>query len=350
MATKKRLILKSFPLAHSVLILFSAIILSAPISASGENTSTSKNPLFKIRDIPLPGKATRLDYTSIDPKKHRLLIAHLGDSSLLVIDLIHRKVIREIHKIPNIHGVIAVPEKGAIYATATGVDQLFEIRSKNLTITRRFPSGHHPDGLAFDPQNNRVFISDETGHAVTSVGVGSHQSVSTLSLPGEVGNTRYNPKDHRIYSTVSGEKEDLVAVIDPDTRKLIRKIPVEKGCKPHGERISPDGQQIFILCQEKATLLIMSLPSGKLQNRFSVGTDPDVLSLDSKRGHLVVASESGTVSVFSRGPLGWKKSGEQYVAYRAHTVAIDPRTGLVYLPLQEISGKPVLRIMKIQGS
>ena len=92
----------------------------------------------------------------------------------------------------------------------------------------------------------------------------------------------------------------------------------------------------------------MSLPSGKLQNRFSVGTDPDVLSLDSKRGHLVVASESGTVSVFSRGTFGWKKSGEQYVAYRAHTVAIDPQTGLVYLPLQEISGKPVLRIMKIQ--
>lgn len=348
MATKKRPILKSFPLAHTLLILFSAIILSPPISASGDSTSTSRNPLLEIQDIPLPGKATRLDYTSIDQKKHRLLIAHLGDNSLLVIDLIHRKVIREIHKIPNIHGVIAIPEKGAIYATATGVDQLFEIRSQNLTITRRFPSGHHPDGLAFDPQNNRVFISDETGHAVTSVGVGSHPSVLTLSLPGEVGNTRYNPKDHRIYSTVSGEKEDLVAVIDPHTMKLIRKIPVEKGCKPHGERISPDGKQLFILCQENATLLIMSLPSGKLQNRFSVGTDPDVLSLDSKRGHLVVASESGTVSVFSRGTFGWKKSGEQYVAYRAHTVAIDPQTGLVYLPLQEISGKPVLRIMKIQ--
>jgi len=341
---------KCFPLVHTLLILFSAFILSPPISAFGENSSKAQNPLVKISDIPLPGKATRLDYTSIDPKKHRLFIAHLGDSSLLVIDLRHRKVIREIHKIPLIHGVIAVPEKGAIYATATGIDQLFEIRSKNLTITRRFPSGHHPDGLAFDPQNNRVFISDETGHAVTSVGVGSHKSVSTLSLPGEVGNTRYNQIDHRIYSTVSGEKDDLVAVIDPDTMKLIRKIPVEKGCKPHGERISPDGKQLFILCQEKAIFLILDLPNGNVQNRFSVGTDPDVLSLDSKRGHLVVASESGMVSVFSRGPLGWKKSGEQYVAYRAHTVAIDPQTGLVYLPLQEISGKPVLRIMKIKGS
>lgn len=299
-------------------------------------------------DIPLPGKPTRFDYSSIDLKKHRLLIAHLGDSSLLVFDLLHRKVIKEIHKIPSIHGVIAVPEKDTIFATATGIDKLFEIRSKTLTITRSFPSGHHPDGLAFDPQDNRVFISDETGHAITAVGVGVHKMVSTLALPGEVGNTRYDQKDNRIYSTVSGEGGDQISVIDPDTLKVIRKIPVEEGCKPHGERISPDGEQIFILCQAKAELLIMDLPSGKIQNRFPVGTDPDVMSLDFRRGHLVTASESGIVSVFSRASGRWRKAGEQYVSYRAHAVSIDPETGLVYLPLQDVSGKPVLRIMKIR--
>jgi len=29
----------------------------------------------------------------------------------------------------------------------------------------------------------------------------------------------------------------------------------------------------------------------------------------------------------------------------AHTVAMDPRTHLVYFPLQEAKGRPVLRIM-----
>lgn len=332
-------------------IFLSAFILfSAGFSTIGQTASISGSPLLKIADIPLPGKATRLDYTSIDLKKHRLLIAHLGDSSLLVFDLVHRKVLKEIHKIPAIHGVIAVPEKDAIFATATGIDKLFEIRSKTLTITRRFPSGHHPDGLAFDPRDKRVFISDETGHAITAVGVGSHKTLSTLALPGEVGNTRYDREDNRIYSTVSGETGDLIAVIDPDTMKVVRKLPVEDGCKPHGERISPDGRQIFVLCQAKAELLIMDLPSGKIQNRFPVGTDPDVMSLDFKRGHLVTASESGIVSVFSRTLGKWRKTGEQYVAYRAHTVSIDPETGLVYLPLQDVSGKPVLRIMKIRGS
>jgi hypothetical protein len=29
----------------------------------------------------------------------------------------------------------------------------------------------------------------------------------------------------------------------------------------------------------------------------------------------------------------------------AHTVSVDPRTHLVYLPLQNIDGRPLLRIM-----
>jgi len=329
---------------------FTVSLLSPILMGTGIAATINSNPLLKMTDNPLPGNATRLDYTTIDQENRRLLIAHLGDSSLLVFDLVHRKVIREIHKIPKIHGVIAVPEKNAIFATATGVDRLVQINSKTFRITRSFPSGHHPDGLAFDPLNNRVFISDETGHAITAIEVGSRKKVSTLSLSGEVGNTRYDKINNQVYSTVSGEEKDFVVAIDPQTMKIIRKIPVEGDCKPHGERISPDGKQLFILCQEKATLLIIDLPSGKIKYRFPVGTDPDVLSLDFKRGYLITASESGTVSVFKRESGIWKKIGDQYIAYRAHVVAIDPETGLVYLPLQDIKGKPVLRIMKIKGS
>ena len=33
------------------------------------------------------------------------------------------------------------------------------------------------------------------------------------------------------------------------------------------------------------------------------------------------------------------------VATNAHSVAVDPRTHLVYLPLRNVRGRPVLRIM-----
>ncbi len=278
------------------------------------------------------------------------MIAHLGDSSLLVFDLVHRKVLRIIRGIPSVHGVTLDPKTGRIFATATGSDRLFEIRMATGKTLRTYPAGHHPDGLAFDPVHNRVFVSDETGDAVTEIDL-SQGSIRTLSLPGEVGNTRYNKTNNTVFSPVSEkgtEKKGMIAEIDPESLSVTGTIPVPDDCHPHGERVSPDGSEIDILCQKTATLLIVDRSHKTIRQSFPVGVDPDVLSVDVKRGHMVVASESGVVSVFHRTAGIWKKMGDMYVSYRAHTVVIDPGTGLVYLPLEDVHGKPVLRIMKIR--
>ena len=57
-----------------------------------------------------------------------------------------------------------------------------------------------------------------------------------------------------------------------------------------------------------------------------------------------MAAESGVVAMFEErdgllGQLGW------YRAPRAHTVAVDPTTHRVYLPLANVSGHPVLRVL-----
>jgi len=57
-----------------------------------------------------------------------------------------------------------------------------------------------------------------------------------------------------------------------------------------------------------------------------------------------VASESGVVSVFTELGGGVQLDGEVTMPH-AHTVAVDPRTHLVYFPLQALAGAPVLRIM-----
>jgi hypothetical protein len=60
-----------------------------------------------------------------------------------------------------------------------------------------------------------------------------------------------------------------------------------------------------------------------------------------------VAAESGDVAVFAENAHGLKKLGLAFLAPRAHTVAVDPRTHLVYFPLESgSSGKPELLIMK----
>ena len=61
---------------------------------------------------------------------------------------------------------------------------------------------------------------------------------------------------------------------------------------------------------------------------------------------LYVASESGMVYQFKVSSQGVSKSGEEVVGGNAHTVAVDPATHDVYLPLKEAGRHPVLRVMR----
>ena len=63
-------------------------------------------------------------------------------------------------------------------------------------------------------------------------------------------------------------------------------------------------------------------------------------------GNLYAASESGVVSVFRIARHGLIKLGEGYVGDDAHSVAVDPATGLVCLPIEALPGRPVLKIMR----
>ena len=79
----------------------------------------------------------------------------------------------------------------------------------------------------------------------------------------------------------------------------------------------------------------------------SVGSTPDVLAFDAASHRLYVSAESGVVAVFAETAHGERKLGEATLASEAHTVAADPRTHLVYFPLQSgSSGAPQLLIMR----
>jgi len=61
--------------------------LSLGIGAACAGPSAADNlPLVAVADVPLGGRTTRMDYASVDTDQHRLYIAHLGDSAVIVFD------------------------------------------------------------------------------------------------------------------------------------------------------------------------------------------------------------------------------------------------------------------------
>ncbi|HEV8453371.1 MAG TPA: hypothetical protein VGQ24_00690 [Gemmatimonadales bacterium] len=82
----------------------------------------------------------------------------------------------------------------------------------------------------------------------------------------------------------------------------------------------------------------------RVTSEYAVGSEPDVLAFDPRLQRLYVASESGVVTAFSE-LAGRLKVLGTYTAPGAHSVAVNPVTQEVYLPLANIGGRPVLRIL-----
>ena len=78
----------------------------------------------------------------------------------------------------------------------------------------------------------------------------------------------------------------------------------------------------------------------------STGDDPDVLAFDQGLNRLYVSAESGVVSIFDVRGHDVEKVAQGFLASKAHSVAVDSRTHRIYLPLENVDSKPVLRIVE----
>jgi DNA-binding beta-propeller fold protein YncE len=114
---------------------------------------------------------------------------------------------------------------------------------------------------------------------------------------------------------------------------------------PHGVSIDAAHGLGFVAGQGNQKLALVDLKTMKVLTTQPVGRAPDVLAFDADLGRLYVSSESGQVSVFQLSGKELILQGELLIPH-AHTVAVDPKTHLVYFPLENIDGHPLLRIME----
>jgi DNA-binding beta-propeller fold protein YncE len=300
-------------------------------------------PLREVARVPLSGPPVRFDYESFDPSIGRLWISHMDANQLLAFDTKRRRIAETIAA-PGVHGVIAVPALGRVYASATNVEEVLTLDSHTGQVLAHAPAGRYPDGLAYDPAQRHVFISDESGGVETVIDAAGHR-LATIPLGGEAGNVQYDSGSGHVLADVQSRNQ--IAVIDPKRNRIVERIAVPHCDNDHGLYVDAIHRLAFVACDGNATLLTLDLRTMRFTSVFPVGDSPDVLAFDPSLRRLYVSAESGTVAVFAETAHAARSLGTAYLAHEAHTVAVDPTTHLVYFALQSGSGgAPQLLIMK----
>ena len=327
---------------------------SRPCPASSGSAGGSDNPRdgwTTVVTIPLPGRPTRFDYQSLDSRTGLLYLAHLGDGRLVVFDTRTRRVVGDLPGFPHVRGVIVVPSLARVFATVSPLSRskighLAVVDAGSGMRVALLPAGVHPDGLAYEASSGRIFVSNEWGRSISVFDARANKVLGTIPLSGEAGNTEVDPETHRVYVTV--QTKNLLVEIDSFALRVTKRFVLP--CRhPHGLRIDGPSHRAYVACDGDARVLAVDLGTGRILATLPSGKDPDVLTLDRSRGLLFVASESGVVGVYRLTGGGLAMESEEFLGVRAHSILADPRTHLLYLPLENEGGRPVLRIQSWKG-
>jgi DNA-binding beta-propeller fold protein YncE len=296
-------------------------------------------------DVPLPGKPGRFDYQSLDVTTGWLWIAHMGQGEALAFDVREHQVVARVLGMPGVTGIRVAPGSQLVFAALSASREVAVLDSRDGRVLARVAGGRFPDGPAYAPPVNKLFVSDEYGQQELVIDVPCFRARRPIPLGGEAGNTQYDSVTGRIWVAVQ-TRNQLIA-IDPLTDSIVDRIPLPGIEHPHGFYLDTVHRLIYVTGERNAKLGILDLRERRILHLYPVGEEPDVLDLDPVRGRLYVAAELGVITAFdvhdrTLAPL------PEYRASHAHSVAVDPATGFVYVPLENVSGRPTLRILRLE--
>ena len=298
--------------------------------------------LQRIADVPLPGSATRFDYQSLDTTANRLYIAHLGAGELVVFDVAARKVLGTVTDLPGVTGICVVRALGKMYVSVPGYHHVAIIDLHTLSVVARTGNVGFPDGIAYAANVKKLYVSDESAGDECVIDGLRDRAMTTIAVGGQAGNSVYDPHTGNVLVAV--QTANKVVEIDPRTDSVVNRHAIAGSDHPHGMAIDAAHRLLFVASENNAALHTIDLRNWHVVDQLKVGDKPDVLAFDPGWQRLYVGCESGSVSVFTvRG--GHLAAEGQITLPHAHTVAVDPRTHHVYVPLQKVGTKPVLRIM-----
>jgi DNA-binding beta-propeller fold protein YncE len=326
-----------------VLVIAATAAVALAVTRGGRQPTPVPLGLHRAATIPLPGDSSRFDYASLDSGRGLLFIAHLGAGQVIEVDIHTQKVIRTIPDLPGVHGVLVLPDRRRVYATATDANQMVILDEDTGAVLARGATGAYPDGLAYDPVHATVWTTNETGGSETILDAASAAPRGTVELGGQAGNVAYDPTSRQMLVAV--QTRNLLAVLDPATATITRRVDLPGCDHDHGLAVDDTDRLAFVACDGNAVLLTLDLNTWQILDHQHVGQDPDVLAYDRGAHRLYIAAESGWLTTLAVHNRHAEVTGSGHLADAAHVVAVDPTTHRSYFPVPHgPDGQPALLV------
>ncbi|HEY1496423.1 MAG TPA: hypothetical protein VGF49_17845, partial [Candidatus Solibacter sp.] len=196
-----------------------------------------------------------------------------------------------------------------------------------------------PDGILFDPFNQRVWVFSHSAPNATVLDAKDGSIVGTVDLGGAPEQAATDGKGH-LYVDI--EDKDNVAVVDTKTMKVTGNYPLEgKGGTPAGLAMDDKNNILFVACRNPATMVIMNAADGKIITTLPLGAGTDGAVFNPKTMEAFSSQGDGTLTVIKENsPTSFVVEQTVKTPVRAKTLTLDNKTDHILLITAEFAPPP----------
>src|ERR1700686_5063036 len=265
---------------------------SAP--ASAPPAAEGAPPMILTASVPLEGVKGRFDHFASG--KGKVFVSGLGNNSVEIIDLFQGTRSHEITGVPNPQGVAFSPEANKLFvASEKGKVYIYDGDSYKLLSTLDFDGG--ADNLRYDAATKRVYVGCGDGEKNSAIAaMTGKRTEEVYKLGGEPESFQLEKNGPNIYVNLPDLKQ--IAVINRKNG-IITRWPMTL---EHNFPMALDeaDHRLFVATHEPARFAVFDTNSGHAVAELPCVQDADDVYYDSGRRRIYIPGGEGYISVFQQ--------------------------------------------------
>jgi DNA-binding beta-propeller fold protein YncE len=291
---------------------------------------------YKVVKTAKVGGDGGFDYVYADVDGRRLYTPRSGPNARIsVYNLDTLEPVGEIPK-ASARGAAVDPKTNHGFGSSKPV-VMFD--TKTLATIKTIDVQGNPDGIMFDPFNQRVWVFSHAAPNATVINSKDGSVVGTVDLGGAPEQAVTDGKGH-IFVDI--EDKDNIAAVDAKTMTVTGHFDLGgKGGGPAGLALDAKNHILFASCHEPATMVILNAETGKVITALPIGVGTDGAGFNPHTMEAFSSQGDGTLTVIKESsPTSFAVEQNVSTMPRARTMTVDTKTDRVLLIAAEYGPAP----------
>jgi hypothetical protein len=250
--------------------------------------------------IPLGAVRGRIDHLAVDPIRGHAFIAELENHSLGIVDLHSERLLRRITDLNGPQGVAYVPQTDTVFVANGGDGTVRSFRGDDFLAISRIELGSDADNIRVAGDPALVYVGHGSG-ALAVIVAASGSRREDIALAAHPESFQISRSSHQIFINLPDARS--IAVIAPDAPQQPGSWAVGEGRRGNfAMALDDDNHHLIVVFRAPPKLAIRDMRDGSpLAERDTCG-DADDVFVDDRRQRIYVICGEGFIDVFEARP------------------------------------------------